>query len=465
MKRRDFFSLVSGGLGATAFLSCSKEFLNEPSLVSAARPGGGGGTATRYPLRIPVSVNSPNGYELNCINAGSINVGGKTVGNLWSYNGNYPAETLIATKGETVKITLKNNLPEETITHWHGMIVDHHNDGGPMHHVTTGSPYNYNFPVIQRAALNWYHPHPHMLTGKQVNLGMAGAFIIRDAEENAIGLPSGKYEVPLIIRDVTIDKSGNLSYKPTSGGFNGQAPMVNGILSPYLEVDKAVYRFRILNGANSRIFGLALGNGGSVKLIGNDGGLLPASVLQTRMDISPAERLDILVDFRGLSGGVMLKDMRTGWDLLEFRVNGSTVNNFDYSKSITSVISSLSAPETTRIFSFDGMTKINGLEYSMDRIDWTVPFGKTEKWIFKTNGNAPHPVHIHGASFQVISRSGGRGKTYPWEAGWKDTVLLEDSETVEVLIRFDGYKGMYLMHCHKLEHEDLGMMANFEVVE
>ena len=128
------------------------------------------------------------------------------------------------------------------------------------------------------------------------------------------------------------------------------------------------------------------------------------------------------------------------------------------------MIAPLSGPVTTRTFSFDAMSKINGLEYEMDRIDWTVPFGQTEKWIFKTNGNAPHPVHVHGASFQVVSRTGGRNQLYPWETGWKDTVLLEDGETVEVLIRFENHRGIYLLHCHKLEHEDMGMMANFEVV-
>jgi blue copper oxidase len=108
----------------------------------------------------------------------------------------------------------------------------------------------------------------------------------------------------------------------------------------------------------------------------------------------------------------------------------------------------------------------------MNRVDWEVPFGETELWRFRTNGNAPHPVHIHGNSFQVMSRTGGRGRLYPWEAGWKDTVLLEDSETVEVLIRFDsevnympGMDNLYLMHCHKLEHEDMGMMANFRIVQ
>ena len=109
------------------------------------------------------------------------------------------------------------------------------------------------------------------------------------------------------------------------------------------------------------------------------------------------------------------------------------------------------------------MTRINGRVFELDRIDFQVNVGEVEKWVFTTNGNAPHPVHVHGASFQVTKRTGGRGRLYSWEQGWKDTVLLNDGETVEVLIRFD-LAGRYLMHCHKLEHEDAGMMLNFEVV-
>jgi len=126
------------------------------------------------------------------------------------------------------------------------------------------------------------------------------------------------------------------------------------------------------------------------------------------------------------------------------------------------------------VFDFDGMSRINGKEYDLTRIDFQVPFGETELWRFNTAGNAPHPVHVHGASFQVVSRAGGRNTVFPWERGWKDTVLLEDGETVEILIRFEGSsgvyqyrgldKGLYLLHCHKLEHEDNGMMANFVVV-
>jgi FtsP/CotA-like multicopper oxidase with cupredoxin domain len=132
--------------------------------------------------------------------------------------------------------------------------------------------------------------------------------------------------------------------------------------------------------------------------------------------------------------------------------------------AILSYVEALGAPDTMREFSFDGMSRINGLEYDMNRIDFTVPFNRVELWRFTTNGNAPHPVHVHGVPFQVVSRTGGRGEVFAWEKGWKDTVLLEDGETVDVLIRFNHFTGLYLMHCHKLEHEDMGMMSNFEVV-
>jgi FtsP/CotA-like multicopper oxidase with cupredoxin domain len=110
------------------------------------------------------------------------------------------------------------------------------------------------------------------------------------------------------------------------------------------------------------------------------------------------------------------------------------------------------------------MSRINGLQYDMNRIDFRVPFGVTERWRFTTGGNAPHPVHVHGTSYQVLSRTGGRNRLFPWESGWKDTVLLNDRESVDVLIRFNGYRGLYVMHCHQLEHEGMGMMTNFEVV-
>lgn len=442
--------LAAGGLGGLM-----------TGAVLAAKPT----ATTRNPLYLPPTVARPTNYLLRAA-PGNVDLGGGKTSRAWVYNGFLPGPTLRARTGDNVGITLENGLPTEpTITHWHGMLVDHANDGHPMAAIPPGGTKAYAFPILNRAALNWYHPHPHMMTGEQVALGLAGAFIINDATEDALNLPGGVYEVPLVIRDTDLDNTGNIVYKPRSGGWLGTHPLVNGTRDPYFAVDTALYRLRVLGGANARIFRLALSTGAAFTVIGNDGGLLETAIPVANPDLAPGERLDLLVDFRGLTVGttIMLRDLRTGWNLLEFRV-ARTVSDTSAIPTTLSTIAKLANPVATRDFSFDGMTKINGLEYDMDRIDFQVPFGQVERWRFRTNGNAPHPVHIHGASFQVQSRSGGRGRTFPWENGWKDTVLLEDRETVEVLIRFDAYKGIYLMHCHKLEHEDMGMMSNFEVV-
>jgi FtsP/CotA-like multicopper oxidase with cupredoxin domain len=339
------------------------------------------------------------------------------------------------------------------------MVVPTAADGQPQDLVAPGAGYSYQFPIIQRACLNWYHPHPHMATGKHVVLGLAGAFIVNDAEEAALGLPSGAYEVPLIVRDANYDRAGNLVYNPTSSGYLAKNPMVNGTRDPYLNVDSAVYRFRVLNGASARLFKLALSNAALFTLIGNDGGLLETATQVSQIEFSPGERLDLLIDFADCA-----RHQRSccrsqgGWNLLEFRGRAvsDTIPNHVYDHKLSNPVHPF-----VQLRWYDA-NQWAGIRY--DRIDFQVPFGQTELWRFTTNGNAPHPVHIHGASFQVQSRRGGRGTLFPWERGWKDTVLLNDRETIEILIRFDGYRGRYLMHCHKLEHEDQGMMANFEVI-
>ncbi len=425
----------------------------------AARPG----PSARNPLYIPPAF-SPTNFSLTEKPA-LVDLGGGKWSNVWAYNSLLPGPTLVASRGDTATINLYNALSQPTITHWHGMIVDYLNDGSPRLVIPTNASYHYDFTINQRAAMNWYHPHPHMMTGEQVAMGLAGAFIVRDSEEAALGLPSGKYEVPLVARDASFDKSGNMSYTPRNGGFEGNTPLVNGTLSPKLDVDKGHYRFRVLGGANARIFGLALSNGAPFILIGNDGGLLQTAVQVTQIDLGPGERVDVVVDFRGLSAGssVMLRDLRSGWDLVQFVGTGAAGPTWTPPSQLSTIVP-LANPVRERNFSFDGMSKINGKVYNLDRIDFVVPFGETELWRFKTAGNAPHPVHVHGASFQVVSRAGGRGRLFPWEQGWKDTVLLEDGETVEILIRFDAFRSLYVIHCHKLEHEDSGMMANFEVV-
>ncbi|MFA4936521.1 MAG: multicopper oxidase domain-containing protein, partial [Candidatus Methanoperedens sp.] len=174
-----------------------------------------------------------------------MDVGGGRLASAWAYNGSLPGPTIRASTGTRSTITLVNGLPQETITHWHGMLVDTPNDGQPPQAIPPGGTYPYDFTINQRAAMNWYHPHPHLHTGEQVAMGLAGAFIVNDNIEGALGLPSGGYEVPLVVRDVSFDNAGNIKFN--SGGGNN--PMVNGTLNPYLDVDPALYRFRVLTGA------------------------------------------------------------------------------------------------------------------------------------------------------------------------------------------------------------------------
>lgn len=465
LRRRDFLGLGVASLGAAWLGACerSADDVVSPLVLNDPRLARGGGTATRNPLRIPSTV-SAAGLTLTAA-PGTANLGGTQASSAWMYNNQFPGPSIVANAGSTATIQFVNGLTEESITHWHGMIVDHEDDGHPLQAVDPGLSYGYDFTIAQRAALNWYHPHPHMHTGEQVFYGLAGAFIIRDAEEAALGLPSGSYEVPLIIRDASFDSAGNLKFGSKSSGFIGTDPLVNGTRNPFIAVDKAVYRFRILNGSNARVYRIALSNGALFTLIGNDGGLLPSAVAVSQITLAPAERLDVLLDLQNLNTGasIMLRCLDAGWDLIELRGTGAVVSGPSIPTGSLSTIDNLIGPSTpTREFSFDGMTRINGQVYDINRTDFTVPHGQVERWRFRTNGNAPHPVHIHGASFQVKSRTGGRGTLYPWESGWKDTVLLADRETVDILVRFER-TGMYLIHCHQLAHEDQGMMSNFVV--
>src|SRR3990172_8125809 len=373
VSRRDFLKGAAVGTAALASAAALKGSLFSIPEAVAARPG----PSARNPLYIPPTF-SPSGYTLTAAPA-TVSLGGGRTSAAWAYNGLLPGPTLRASRGTGAQINLVNGLPQETITHWHGMIVDTLNDGHPRYAIQPGGTYSYNFAINQRAAMNWYHPHPDMLTGEQVAMGLAGAFIVNDSVEGALGLPSGVYEVPLVIRDAKFDTAWNMLYKPRSGGFLGDTPLVNGTLNPKLDVDTALYRFRVLNGSNSRIFGLALGNNEPFTLIGNDGGLIETSVPVTSVDMANGERVDLLIDFRQMAVGssVLLRDLRSGWDFLQFVV-ARKVNDTSTIPTSLSTITRLSNPVRTRNFSFDGMSKINGKEYDINRIDFQVPFGETE---------------------------------------------------------------------------------------
>ncbi len=431
---------------------------------------GAGPQALRNPLYVP-PVLTPNGALLTAQTA-QVDLGGGQFSSALTYNGLFPGPTFRARRNDAVSVQLQNGLADPTTIHWHGMVVPHLADGHPLQAVAAGRSYSYQFPLIQRAATNWYHPHPHMLTAKEVHLGLAGFFLVEDDEEAALGLPSGAYEIPLLLRDASLDVNGQLQYIGGSGGFTGPVMLANGTRDATLDVDTALYRFRILNGSNSRVFSLNLSSGASFTLIGVDGGLLKTPATVATITLAPAERVDVVIDFRALTPGtaVMLRSGTgtTALNLLEFKV-ARQVSVGGVVPPVLSTFTKLlrSAAVRTRIFTFGGSTTINGKIYDMNRIDFQVPHGQVEIWRFinaATNASVVHPVHVHGASFNVDKRTGGRGQVFAWERGWKDTVYVQAGETVEVLIRFDNYLEEYLLHCHRLEHEDRGMMQNFQVI-
>ncbi|HEX6307998.1 MAG TPA: multicopper oxidase family protein [Longimicrobiales bacterium] len=492
MRRRDFLRIASGGLlagsGAGALLSaCGTPATGLAGSAGAMEPG---------PLRVP-RVLGMDGLVLTA-RRDVAEVGPGVTSPVWTLGESAATgATLEARRGSRARVALRNELGEPTIVHWHGLRPPEASDGHPRLAIGAGESYEYDFEVTDPAGMYWYHPHAHMRVAAQVYQGMAGLLLVRDASEDALGLPAGARELPLLIADKRVDASGALVYAPAGHdmmeGLLGDTVFVNGVRSPFAEVDTALYRLRVLNGSNARIFRVARSDGEPLVLIGADAGFLPAPVAVPWVDLATGERADLLVDFSALAVGTRLRlvslsfptpsamggmgmgmgmgGMRRGLpqgtalDLMEFRVARAVAEPV----SIPSALpfespADPAASSRARTFRFDSMMmthSINGRPYEMERIDERIPFGSTETWAFVNDSPFPHPVHMHAVHFRVLSRTGGRGRVFPWEGGAKDTVLVYPGERVEVAARFDSHRGLYMLHCHNLEHEDMGMMMNF----
>jgi len=396
--------------------------------------------------------------------------------------------TFRVNKGVSVSVNVSNQLNEATNIHWHGLHIPAAMDGHPANLISAGASFNYNFTVQQRAGLNWYHPHPHNATGKQVYKGLAGLFIVNDPEETALNLPAGEYEIPLVIQDKRLADT-NLGYNPTMmevmSGYLGESILVNGKAAPFHELKSQTYRLRILNGSNARIYNLAFSNNQSFSIIGNDGGLLKTPVSVNSILIAPAERLDLLIDLSASNAGdevFLLSKLFNGggnaqgkqqFKILKFKITKKVNAPFVIPSTLSSIIP-LTATQAIRTRNFDisnpgmnmqtGMHRINNKVYDENRIDELVSANAVELWQFdNSKGEEPHPMHIHGISFQVLQRAGGRNALIASESGWKDTVLVMPGETVKVIVPFGSNTGKFVFHCHNLEHEDDGMMLQYQL--
>jgi FtsP/CotA-like multicopper oxidase with cupredoxin domain len=437
----------------------------------------------------------------------------------WSLNNSLPAPTLRFRQGDMANIMLRNELSESTILHWHGLDVPESADGHPRYAIAPGATYDYRFRVKDRPGLYWYHPHTHQRTAAQTYKGMAGLIVIEGAEEDALPLPSEASTIPLVLQDRRVGEAGPFDYRPGMGpdvmyGYLGDTPYANGQTGAAIDVSRGVHRLRILNASNARILDLGLSTGAAMTLIGTDGGLLPSAVSVTRMLMGTGERADLLVDFsdyppgtrvvlrthaftipgmmgmgmggpgggmgrgrmggmgRGGMGGMGMGGPSQGMemDLVEFVVAETPGEE---ARPLPSNLSTPAGPlpnadSRRRTFRFEsGMMQhtINGRSFVMDRTDVEIRRGETQVWSLENLTGLPHPVHVHVGQFRVLSRTGGRASIMPWETGLKDTVLVLPGETVQIAVRFEEYPGLFLMHCHNLEHEDAGMMMNFRVVE
>ncbi len=436
---------------------------------------------------------------------------------VWGYDGIFPGPTMEARTGRKVVIRQKNELPVPVSVHLHGGRTPPESDGYPTdliwpeghggssmpagHGSVGGGSHvykDYAYPNEHRAATLWYHDHRMDFTGPQVYKGLAGLYILRDEVEDELPLPAGEKEVPLVISDRTFREDGSFYYPsldPTlteepgvlasatnavySGVF-GDTVLVNGAPWPIMEVSNTKYRFRILNASNARAYELALDppppGGEPLVQVGSDGGLLEAPVYHDSIVASPGERFDVVVDFARYPVGteVTLKNVRGEGrtsDVMRFVVARREKEESDVPDTLAPEtlapqedLPNPDEAEVTRRFSFisgvlGAMSTINGKVFDPDRIDARPRLGSTEIW--EISGDPAHPIHLHLVHFKVLSRDGG--PPGPYDAGWKDTVFLEGG-TVRVIARFEGYQGKYVFHCHNLEHEDMMMMANFEVV-
>ncbi|HEY1647017.1 MAG TPA: multicopper oxidase [Terracidiphilus sp.] len=466
---------------------------------------------------------------------------------LWGYEGRYPGPTIEALKGKKVEIHWENRLPAQhlfavdphihgamppapavrTVPHLHGSRTTSLSDGLPEKWFAPGSSARYEYPNQQAAATLWYHDHALGITRLNIYAGLSGFYLLRDEQERGLALPSGDYEIPLVVQDRNLDERGQLVYDPTEDDgtrmpqgswgpqFFGDLPVVNGAIYPFMNVEPRRYRLRLLNAANTRFFNFYLNlakNPTDVPSlltfhqIGSDGGLLAGPAALQRLLLAPAERADLLVDFSGLEGKTITLSNSAaapypGWELLraihaplneimQFHVHlplSASGKAIDLQPTVSvprmSSVDAAVARDFVLTERMDPQGRSLGVLINDKGYDDPVAefpkLGSVEKWRFINTTDDAHPMHLHLVQFQILERQGfnygaflqGKlqlvGRARPPaanEAGWKDTAIVNPHEVLTILVPFEGYTGRYVYHCHMVEHEDNDMMRPFEVI-
>ena len=461
---------------------------------------------------------------------------------LWTYNGAWPSSTIVATKDKPIEVTYVNNLPtgggkrgssilevdtcahgpndwgdsKRIVTHLHGAHLPARFDGQPEYTILPGQSDVYQYPNDQDAATVWYHDHALGITRLNVYSGMAGFYLIRDNEDtlglgdqtNAFNLPSLGNEIGLAIQDRTFNSDGSLFYNAQlEDAFKGEYAVVNGKVNPYLEVNQGKYRFRMLNGSQSREYIFRLENitdpGGDpvFTLIGTDLGLIGAPInMGNSYGIhGPAERMDMVIDFAAYPAGteIILRNDDPTTPLLPNIMKFIVTDQPGHTAALPTTLRAVtpmaeSSADVTRYFRLkkesaqackDGSGRLvnEWLVQSLDGPGGAVigkhwddltefpVLGTREVWEFENPTNSYHPMHVHLVRFQILSKTdlttGQPIPLQPWEANtWKDIVHIPANTKARIIMDFDDYAGRFPTHCHLLDHEDHEMMRQFQAI-
>lgn len=394
---------------------------------------------------------------------------------IWGYDGITPGPTIVQRSGRRTSLTVVNHLPDGTTVHLHGAHTAPGSDGYPTDLIRPGASQVYVYPDGQSARVMWYHDHAMAQTGPHLNKGLAGFYILHDAQEDSLHLPWGANDVPIVIQDRLFAPDNTLRYPRTpatqASGVLGDTILANAAPQPYFRVANRKVRLRLLNGSDARQYRLALSNGQPLVQIGSEGGLLPAPVRQDSIDLAPAERADVVIDFSKVPVGSKV--------VLQNRLGSgptSQVLRFDVVRHVTDhstipaslrPIHRLSADDAsvTRTFTLesaaDGTWTINDKPFDPRRIDADPKLGATEVWNFYNRSPQTHVMHMHDVNFQILDLNGLPPP--PGTDSWTEMVTIPPFGAATVIARFEDFTGTYVFHCHVLRHEDNAMMAQFRV--
>jgi len=503
MRRRQFLEAV--GIGSGTLLL--------PPLVHAQT-----GSQAQNALKVPELLtgareNGRTAYRLQVARGNSSFLTGLTTPT-YGINGDYLGPTIRLRDGDDVTMHVSNNLGEPTTMHWHGLHVPASADGGPHLVIDDGSTWSPEFQVMEKAGTFWYHSHLLNNTGEQVYRGLAGMIIVDDEESRDLSVPAeyGVDDIPLVVQDRRFNADGSFRYISAHSdimtGVVGDTILVNGTVSPYFVPTTTKVRFRVLNGSNARTYNFAFSDGRSFTQLSCDGGYLGETVDMTVLELAPAERCDIVVDFsdgrpvdlislpmaadspfqsRGMmrnmhpinnerlhilairpQSNLLRSDNLPSrlTDLIHFEDRGvDNAREFTLSMAMGMGMGRMRGGRGGMMGGQGGEFFIDGNVMDMTRIDHRITMGTTEIWSITNDSMMMHPFHVHHGQFQLKDRNGRAPHAH--ERGYKDTIKIGPGETVRVVMTFDHFSDAelpYMYHCHILEHEDNGMMGQFVVV-